>query len=154
MDHSSSTTPSLRSSTVDEKKFESLGGATSVLPVVDDNPLYTIDEKDQDEALKLAGAERQVFTQEEMDAVKKKIDRRVIPLLAAVYFVSVPSILSLHIRQLADNVVFVDSHNSVSSSFSSASNPESLRLNFRFSFSCSRQEQSQLLFSHGSTYQR
>jgi len=96
MDHSSSTTPSLRSSTVDEKKFESLGGATSVLPVVDDNPLYTIDEKDQDEALKLAGAERQVFTQEEMDAVKKKIDRRVIPLLAAVYFVSIPSVLSLH----------------------------------------------------------
>jgi len=87
MDHTSSTTPSLRSSTVDEKKFESSGGVTSVLPAVDDNPLYTIDEKDQDEALKLAGTERQVFTQEEMDQVKRKIDRRVIPLLAAVYFV-------------------------------------------------------------------
>ena len=56
--------------------------------------------------------------------------------------------------QRADNVVFVDSRNSVSSSFSSASNPESLRLNFRFSFSCSRQEQFELFLSHGSTDQR
>ncbi|GAA5885238.1 hypothetical protein JCM16303_005969 [Sporobolomyces ruberrimus] len=78
-------TPSFQS---DDKKLEGGEGATtSVLAVVEnDNVLHTIAEKDQDEGFKLAGAERQVFTQEEMDAVKRKIDRRVIPLLAAVYF--------------------------------------------------------------------
>ncbi|GAA6021037.1 hypothetical protein JCM11491_005975 [Sporobolomyces phaffii] len=76
-------TPSIHS---EDKKLEA-GGESSVLAVVESNKfLHTIDEKDQDEGLKLAGAERQEFTQEEMDAVKRKIDRRVIPLLAAVYF--------------------------------------------------------------------
>lgn len=78
-------TPSFQS---DDKKLEGGEGATtSVLAVVEnDNVLHTIAEKDQDEGFKLAGAERQVFTQEEMDAVKRKIDRRVIPLLAAGVF--------------------------------------------------------------------
>lgn len=82
---SSSTTPSLFS---EDKKLE--GGEraeTSVLAVVDnDSKLYTISEKDQDEGLKLAGVERQLFSDEESEAVKRKLDRRILPLLAAVYF--------------------------------------------------------------------
>ncbi|GAA5950141.1 hypothetical protein JCM3765_004212 [Sporobolomyces pararoseus] len=82
---SSSISPSLHS---EDKKLEAgERGETSVLAVVEsDNVLHTINEKDGDEGLRLAGAERQVFTQEEMDAVKRKLDRRIIPLLAAVYF--------------------------------------------------------------------
>ncbi|GAA5932491.1 uncharacterized protein JCM15063_001242 [Sporobolomyces koalae] len=76
----STISPSLHS---EDKKLEA--GAASVLAVAEKG-LDTISEANQDEALKLAGTERQFFTQEEMDAVKKKIDRRVIPLLAAVYF--------------------------------------------------------------------
>ncbi|GAA5914683.1 uncharacterized protein JCM6883_001039 [Sporobolomyces salmoneus] len=78
-----SSTQSLHS---EDKKLES-GVTTSVLAVVEnDGKLYSIAEKDQDEGMKLAGAERQIFTQEESDAVKRKLDKRILPLLAAVYF--------------------------------------------------------------------
>lgn len=41
--------------------------------------------EDSDEARKLGGDVRTEYSEEEQLAVKKKLDRRVIPLLAAVY---------------------------------------------------------------------
>lgn len=39
-----------------------------------------------DEGRRLAGDERNIFTEEESEAVKRKVDRVVVPLLALVYF--------------------------------------------------------------------
>ena len=48
--------------------------------------LPAVDEDDKDEAQAIVGDERNEITQEEDDAVKRKVDMRVVPLLAAVYF--------------------------------------------------------------------
>ncbi|BGP17419.1 hypothetical protein JCM10213v2_005451 [Rhodosporidiobolus nylandii] len=46
-----------------------------------------ISEKDEvDEGARVAGLERQEVTQDEMDAVGKKLDRRLLPIMALVYF--------------------------------------------------------------------
>jgi MFS transporter, ACS family, allantoate permease len=67
----------------DEKSIEAPHDAVvSVHPV--DFP--DLKEEDADEGRQLAGDFRHVFTKEEEDAVKRKVDRRVLPLLAAVYF--------------------------------------------------------------------
>lgn len=116
MRSSSTISPSLHS---EDKKLEAgERGETSVLAVVEaDNILHTIDEKDQDEGLKLAGAERQVFTQEEMDAVKKKLDRRIIPLLAAVYFSQFLDKNSLNYSSVMGLPIKGEHYNLVSMSF-------------------------------------
>jgi ACS family allantoate permease-like MFS transporter len=48
--------------------------------------LQEIKEEDADEARKLVGDERVIFSEEEMARVRSKIDWRVPPILAAVYF--------------------------------------------------------------------
>ncbi|GAA5836312.1 hypothetical protein JCM11251_001460 [Rhodosporidiobolus azoricus] len=50
------------------------------------NGLPEVKEEDEDEGAGIAGFERQAYTEEEERAVCRKIDRRVIPILAAVYF--------------------------------------------------------------------
>ncbi|GAA6061726.1 hypothetical protein JCM10212_000459 [Sporobolomyces blumeae] len=112
--------PTTRTSSIvsSEKKLEDGGATTGVLAVVEaDNTLHTIDEKDQDEALRLAGAERQVFTQEEMDAVKRKVDRRIIPLLAAVYFSQFLDKNSLNYSSVMGLPIKGEHYNLVSMSF-------------------------------------
>ncbi|KAL8279637.1 hypothetical protein RQP46_007950 [Phenoliferia psychrophenolica] len=61
-------------------KAESRSGKTTA------TVLAVVAEEDKDEAQKIAGDERNEITQEEDDAVKRKVDLRVVPLLAAVYF--------------------------------------------------------------------
>lgn len=41
---------------------------------------------EDDQARALAGDERRIFTEEESEAVKRKMDRLIIPILCAVYF--------------------------------------------------------------------
>ncbi|GAA5954410.1 hypothetical protein JCM21900_006802 [Sporobolomyces salmonicolor] len=77
---------SISSASMTEKKVDDVPSATAALHAVDTGRLSLIKEEDSDEALKIAGGERQVFTREESDAVKRKVDRRIMPLLAAVYF--------------------------------------------------------------------
>ncbi|BGP17373.1 hypothetical protein JCM10213v2_005391 [Rhodosporidiobolus nylandii] len=67
---------------VDKSKEE---GHTGVYPSLGGG-LPDVPEKDEDEGAKIAGYERQQVSQEEMDAVGRKIDRRVLPLLAITYF--------------------------------------------------------------------
>lgn len=62
-------------------KLEKGGARTTVLPAA-----IAEDEKDVDEAQAIAGDLRHAITQEEDDAIRRKVDRRVIPILAAVYF--------------------------------------------------------------------
>ncbi|GAA6034010.1 hypothetical protein JCM8097_000648 [Rhodosporidiobolus ruineniae] len=79
-----STTPSYTSqSTMEKKVEEGRGRAVAAAP---DSSLPVIGEDELDEGAKLAGEVAQEFTQEEKNAVRRKIDRRVVPLLAAVYF--------------------------------------------------------------------
>ncbi|KAK4701925.1 MFS transporter, ACS family, allantoate permease, partial [Phenoliferia sp. Uapishka_3] len=89
-----------------------------------------VEEEDKDEAQAIAGDERNEITQEEDDAVKRKIDKRVIPILAAVYFSQVRS------PATRDHVTF--------------------EANFPLLFhpSVPRQELSQLLLHHGPPDQR
>ncbi|GAA6010713.1 hypothetical protein JCM10207_005809 [Rhodosporidiobolus poonsookiae] len=54
------------------------GGLSSYLP--------DVKEEEEDEGAAVAGFERHSYTEEEEKAVKRKLDRRVIPILAAVYF--------------------------------------------------------------------
>ncbi|KAI5479095.1 MFS transporter, allantoate permease [Pseudohyphozyma bogoriensis] len=76
-------TPSLTTSlSIDPEKD---AFKTAVAPVYLPG-LEAVGEKDEDEARAIAGDVRHEFTQEESDAVKRKVDRRVIPILAAVYF--------------------------------------------------------------------
>ncbi|GAA5925413.1 uncharacterized protein JCM15063_005019 [Sporobolomyces koalae] len=77
-----STTPSI--STCD-KKIEGGFGCGCAIPVAQSS-LPIIDERDADEGAQLAGELAQAFTQYEQDAVRRKLDRRVVPILAAVYF--------------------------------------------------------------------
>ncbi|GAA5950668.1 hypothetical protein JCM3765_000572 [Sporobolomyces pararoseus] len=69
-------------STCDKKVEEGFGKVIAVA----DSSLPVIDEDDVDEGAKLAGEVATIFTQEEKDAVRRKLDRRVVPILAAVYF--------------------------------------------------------------------
>jgi ACS family allantoate permease-like MFS transporter len=75
---------SISSVATDEKSIEAARPARVVS--VHDLGLPDLKEEDVDEGRELAGDVRHVFTQEEKDAVKRKIDRRVLPILAAVYF--------------------------------------------------------------------
>ncbi|GAA5880419.1 hypothetical protein JCM16303_003937 [Sporobolomyces ruberrimus] len=68
-------------STCDKKAEEGFG---RIVPVADSS-LPAIAE-DVDEGAALAGEVATIFTQEEKDAVRRKLDRRVVPILAAVYF--------------------------------------------------------------------
>ncbi|GAA5931790.1 hypothetical protein JCM3775_000043 [Rhodotorula graminis] len=75
------------SSTTSIDKEKGVAGGTRVTPAAAAHPvLADVDEKDEDEGAHVAGYERNEYTQEEADAVKRKLDRRVMPLLAAVYF--------------------------------------------------------------------
>ncbi|GAA6060014.1 hypothetical protein JCM10212_001172 [Sporobolomyces blumeae] len=76
------TTSTASLSTCDKKEEEGIGRA---IPV-NESSLPTISENDVDEGARLAGDVATVFTDEEKDAVRRKLDRRVVPLLAAVYF--------------------------------------------------------------------
>ncbi|BGP17421.1 hypothetical protein JCM10213v2_005453 [Rhodosporidiobolus nylandii] len=67
--------------TLDKSKEEGNAGVYPSLGGLPDVP-----EKDEDEGAKIAGYERQEVSQEEMDAVGRKIDRRILPLLAVTYF--------------------------------------------------------------------
>lgn len=60
-------------STCDKKIEEGFGKVIAVA----DSSLPVIDEDDVDEGAKLAGEVATVFTQEEKDAVRRKLDRRV-----------------------------------------------------------------------------
>ncbi|GAA6008255.1 hypothetical protein JCM11491_001945 [Sporobolomyces phaffii] len=66
-----------------DKKTE--GGFGRAIPVAD-STLPMIDEADADEGAKLAGDVATVFSEEEKKAVRRKLDRRVAPILCAVYF--------------------------------------------------------------------
>ncbi|GAA5910428.1 hypothetical protein JCM8208_004474 [Rhodotorula glutinis] len=75
------------SSTTSIDKEKGFAGGTRVTPAAAAHPvLADVDEKDEDEGAHVAGYQRNEYTQEEADAVKRKLDRRVMPLLAAVYF--------------------------------------------------------------------
>lgn len=74
------------SSTTSIDKEKGFAGGTRVTPAAAAHPvLADVDEKDEDEGAHVAGYQRNEYTQEEADAVKRKLDRRVMPLLAAVY---------------------------------------------------------------------
>lgn len=74
------------SSTTSIDKEKGVSSGTRVTPAAAAHPvLADVDEKDEDEGAHVAGYERNEYTQEEADAVKRKLDRRVMPLLAAVY---------------------------------------------------------------------
>ncbi|GAA5857902.1 hypothetical protein JCM1840_000959 [Sporobolomyces johnsonii] len=77
------TTFSYTSESATDKKGEE--GVSRAVPAFDTG-LPIIDEADADEGAKLAGDVAQTFTEAEQTAVRRKIDRRIIPLLAAVYF--------------------------------------------------------------------
>lgn len=72
---------SITTSNYDEKDKDV--GTTSVSPAF---ILPVVLEEDADEALKLVGETRNEITQEEDDAVRRKLDRLVVPILASVYF--------------------------------------------------------------------
>ncbi|GAA5840102.1 hypothetical protein JCM9279_002278 [Rhodotorula babjevae] len=75
------------SSTTSIDKEKGVAGGTRVTPAAAaHHVLADVDEKDEDEGAHVAGYERNEYTQEEADAVKRKLDKRVMPLLAAVYF--------------------------------------------------------------------
>ncbi|GAA5856851.1 hypothetical protein JCM8547_008873 [Rhodosporidiobolus lusitaniae] len=74
--------PSFSSDAMSDKKYEE-GRGRAVLAT--DPTLGAIGE-DMDEGAQLAGEVAQTFTDEEMNAVRRKIDLRMVPLLAAVYF--------------------------------------------------------------------
>ncbi|GAA6019913.1 hypothetical protein JCM10207_003334 [Rhodosporidiobolus poonsookiae] len=76
--------PSFTSASTVDKKLEE--GQGRVGPASTFSPLALIAEDEQDEGARIAGEVAQKFSEEEMEVVRKKIDRRVVPLLAAVYF--------------------------------------------------------------------
>ncbi|GAA5910434.1 hypothetical protein JCM8208_004475 [Rhodotorula glutinis] len=70
-------------STCDKKLEEGVGRTVAVA----DSPLGAIsEEEDGDDGAKLAGETAITFTQEEEQAVRRKVFIRIVPLLAAVYF--------------------------------------------------------------------
>ncbi|BGP40259.1 hypothetical protein JCM10449v2_004217 [Rhodotorula kratochvilovae] len=76
---------SLASTTSIEKKYDDGTRATTMHaahPVLS----HVKEEADEDEGARIAGYEANEYTEEEERAVKRKLDRRVIPILAAVYF--------------------------------------------------------------------
>ncbi|POY70485.1 hypothetical protein BMF94_6553 [Rhodotorula taiwanensis] len=76
---------SLASTTsIDKESKNGFAPVSALKPV--DSILPTVSEDAEDEAMKIVGHERNEVTEAEMKAVTKKIDRRVLPLLAAVYF--------------------------------------------------------------------
>jgi ACS family allantoate permease-like MFS transporter len=76
---------SITSTAFDEKDseqgqfVENKVSSPSFLPIV-------VEESDADEALKVVGYVRNEITAEEDEAVKRKLDRLLLPLLASVYF--------------------------------------------------------------------
>lgn len=78
----STITSSMTDSTADKKAEQ---GSSGIVPV--GGGLYAIAEDgDVDEAAELAGEVAQDFTVEEDAAVRRKLDRRILPLLAIVYW--------------------------------------------------------------------
>lgn len=59
-----------------DKKLEEGGPPLATLQPVN-SVLPTLDEKDEDEAAKVVGFERNEYTEEEARAVRRKVDRRV-----------------------------------------------------------------------------
>lgn len=59
-----------------DKKLEEGGPQLATLYPVS-SVLPTVDEKDEDEAAKVVGFERNPYTEEEARAVRRKVDRRV-----------------------------------------------------------------------------
>ncbi|GAA5820323.1 hypothetical protein JCM11251_005574 [Rhodosporidiobolus azoricus] len=88
------------------------GGTGQVAPIAT-STLPAIVEDDLDEGAKLAGTVATQFTEEEQNAVRRKIDRVVVPLLAAVYFsqfldknsINYSSVMGLPITGLHYNLV-------------------------------------------------
>ncbi|GAA5824949.1 hypothetical protein JCM3770_006716 [Rhodotorula araucariae] len=76
---------SLASTTSIEKKDDDGARATTLLAVHSVLPNVK-EEAEEDEGARIAGYERNEYTEEEERAVKRKLDRRVMPILAAVYF--------------------------------------------------------------------
>jgi hypothetical protein len=75
------------SSISDEKsKLAAFSNVKAVHSNSEDGSEVVTNDKDYDQARALAGDERRIFTEEESELVKKKIDRLIIPLLCAVYF--------------------------------------------------------------------
>ncbi|GAA5943730.1 hypothetical protein JCM10213_007698 [Rhodosporidiobolus nylandii] len=80
-----STSPSGTSESTFDKKLEG-GGRAAVAAAAAESTLPALAEEDMDEGAKLAGSEAVYFTEEEQNAVRRKLDFRILPLLAAVYF--------------------------------------------------------------------
>ncbi|TNY19701.1 MFS general substrate transporter [Rhodotorula diobovata] len=72
------------STTTSLEKKDYVGARVTAAPALSNLP--NVDEKDEDEGARLAGYVRNDYTEEEAAAVGRKLDRRVMPLLALVYF--------------------------------------------------------------------
>ncbi|GAA5958728.1 hypothetical protein JCM8115_000336 [Rhodotorula mucilaginosa] len=76
---------SLASTTsIDKQEKDGFQPVSALRPV--DSVLPAVAEDDEDEAVKIVGHERNEVSQAEMDAVTRKVDRRILPILAAVYW--------------------------------------------------------------------
>lgn len=71
------------STTTSLEKKDYVGARVTAAPALSNLP--NVDEKDEDEGARLAGYVRNDYTEEEAAAVGRKLDRRVMPLLALVY---------------------------------------------------------------------